>query len=258
MLTGIDHLIILIRDLETGLESYAQLGFNVVRGGRHPTGTHNGLIGFDDGSYLELLAFYEPKPESKLWPKLQQGGGLVDCCLQTDNLRADIAAFREAGIDMSDPMPLSRVRPDGYKLDWLLSLYGGQHRGVVPFLIEDVTPREERAPKERTHPNRVTGIETLTIAVDNLETIRSWYESMLRTKGLEIERPDLDAIGVRFRIGPHDFEFVIPEHPGLVSEWLRRRGPSLYGATLTTTSSNEGPLDETKSLGAQLALVTEV
>ncbi len=249
MLTGIDHFIILIPELETAIKSYEQLGFKVVGGGRHPTGTHNALIGFADGSYLELLAFYEPKPESKLWPKLEQGGGLVDCCLQTDNLRADIGAFRAAGVDMSDPMPLSRVRPDGYKLDWVLSLYGGADRGVVPFLIEDETPRDERVPKEKTHPNQVTGIGTLTIAVDDVETVRRWYAGILGTEGQKIERGDLDAAGVRFTIGPHGFDFLAPKGSiGTLSDWLRSRGPSPYAATLTTASGKAGLLDETKSL----------
>ena len=255
MLTGIDHFIILIPELETAIKSYEQLGFKVVRGGRHPTGTHNALIGFADGSYLELLAFYEPKPESKLWSKLEQGGGLVDCCLQTDNLRADIAAFRAAGVDMSDPLPLSRVRPDGYKLDWVLSLYGGADRGVVPFLIEDETPRDERVPKEKTHPNQVTGIGTLTIAVDDVETVRRWYAGILGTEGQKIERGDLDAAGVRFTIGPHGFDFLAPKGSiGTLSDWLRSRGPSPYAATLTTASGKAGLLDETKSLGARLFL----
>ncbi|MGH9875756.1 MAG: VOC family protein [Pyrinomonadaceae bacterium] len=255
MLTGIDHFIILIPELETGIKNYEQLGFKVVPGGTHPTGTHNALLGFADGSYLELLAFFEPKPESKLWPKLEQGGGLVDWCVQTDNLLADMAAFRKAGVEMSDPMPLSRVRPDGYKLDWVLSVHGGSHRGVVPFLIEDRTPRDERVPKEKIHPNKVTGVDTLTIVVDDVETVRGWYASVLGTEGLKIERADLETAGVRFMIGPHGVDFVAPAgSSGTLSDWMRSRGPSPYAATLTTAAGKAGLLDETKSLGARLFL----
>lgn len=255
MLTGIDHFIILVPELEKAITNYEGLGFKVVPGGRHPTSTHNALIAFSDGTYLELLAFFEPKPESKLWPKLQQGGGLVDYCLQTDNLRSDIAAFREAGVEMSDPMPLSRVRPDGYQLEWVLSVHGGAHRGVVPFLIEDETPRDERVPKESRHPNQVTGISTLTIAVDDVTTIDHWYTSILGTEGQKIERSDLGAAGVRFMVGSHSFDFVAPKGAeGTLNEWLRNRGPSPYAATLTTPSGESGLLDETKSLGARLVL----
>lgn len=237
MLGGIDHLVILVSDLETAIESYRGQGFTVAPGGRHPTGTHNALIGLADGSYLELLAFHEPKPESKWWPKLAQGGGLIAVCMQTDDLCGEIAAFRQAGIGMSAPMPLSRVRPDGYQLKWVLSLHDGAEADVVPFLIEDETPRAERVPKERRHRNTATGISTVTFAVDDLATVRRWYTRILRHEGQDVEREELNATGVRFIVGVHAFDFVTPKGTdGPVHEWLRARGPSPLSVTLTTAS----------------------
>ncbi len=244
MHTGIDHIVILVSDLETAIEHYAQLGFTVVPGGRHPTGTHNALISFTDGAYVELIAFYQPNPESLWWAKLEQGGGLIDFCMQTDDLRADIAAFRQAGISMSDPTPLSRVRPDGYQLSWVLSSHRDQYRGVVPFLIGDETPRAERVPGETQHQNQVTGIGTLTLVIDELLTIRSWFASILGTAGQEIERDDLAAAGVRFTIGPHGFDFVTPKgSDSPLRDWLRSRGPSPYAATLRTASGEMSLLE---------------
>jgi hypothetical protein len=60
MLTGIDHVVVVIQELERAMVAYRGLGFTVVPGGRHATGTHNALVGFADGTYLELLAFREP------------------------------------------------------------------------------------------------------------------------------------------------------------------------------------------------------
>ncbi|TMJ30929.1 MAG: VOC family protein, partial [Alphaproteobacteria bacterium] len=54
---AIDHLVIMFPDLETAIRDYTELGFTVVRGGSHPTGTHNALIAFADGAYVELIAF---------------------------------------------------------------------------------------------------------------------------------------------------------------------------------------------------------
>ncbi len=256
MLTGIDHLVVVVQDLDSAVMNYAQLGFTVVPGGRHPVGTHNALIAFADRAYLELIAFYEPSPEHRWWAPLQQGGGLVDFCLQTDNLLADTAAFRRAGVDIDDPKPLTRVRPDGYKLSWVLSIPRGQQRGVAPFLIQDETPREERVPRETRHRNQVTGIGAVRVAVDDVATARHWYASVLGTPGHEVQRDDLDAAGIRFRIGPHSFDFLAPEGSrGPLADWLLARGPSPYEATLATTSGNAGPLEETKTLGARLILV---
>src|SRR5262249_12580966 len=77
MLQGIDHIVIAVPDLDRAAQSYASLGFTVVQGGRHPVGTHNALIGFADGAYIELIAFYEKNTQHKWWEPLQKGGGLV-------------------------------------------------------------------------------------------------------------------------------------------------------------------------------------
>lgn len=237
MLSGIDHLVILVSDLETAVVDYRQQGFTVVPGGKHPTFTHNALIGLADGSYLELLAFYQPNPQSTWWPKLALGGGLIAACMQTDNLKREIVTFRAAGIEMGDPMPLSRVRPDGYHLKWVLSLYGGESPELVPFLIEDETPREERVPKEILHRNQVTGIDTVTVAVRDLPAIKRWYTGAFGKSGQAIERGDLCAAGVRFTIGAHKFDFLAPTRAdGPLEDWLRTRGPAPFSVSLTTAS----------------------
>ena len=50
MLKGIDHLVIVVPELEAAIAGYRGLGFTVTPGGRHPIGTHNALIGLSDGS----------------------------------------------------------------------------------------------------------------------------------------------------------------------------------------------------------------
>ena len=58
MLTGIDHIVILVRDLAAASAEHAKLGFTVTPGGAHRHGaTHNALISFADGTYFELIAF---------------------------------------------------------------------------------------------------------------------------------------------------------------------------------------------------------
>ena len=77
MLQGIDHIVIAVPDLAVASRNYEALGFTVVPGGRHPVGTHNALIAFADGAYIELIAFYEKNTQHKWWVPLEKGGGLV-------------------------------------------------------------------------------------------------------------------------------------------------------------------------------------
>lgn len=255
MLNGIDHIVIIVPELEKAIKNYTQLGFTVIPGGKHPIGSHNALIAFQDAAYIELIAFFEPNPEHRWYQLLGKGGGLIDYCMQTDNLKRDMTAFRAAGVTLSDITPLSRVRPDGYKLDWVLVVPEGDFQGVAPFLIEDNTPREERVPSQNVHENKVTGIDTITIAVRDVAHIKGWYEHVLGRAGEMIRRDDLAASGVRFVIGKHVFEFVMPEAASSpLHSWLDLRGESTYAVTLKTASGKVGPLDEALALNARINL----
>jgi catechol 2,3-dioxygenase-like lactoylglutathione lyase family enzyme len=256
MLLGIDHLVIAVKNLEQASKDYADLGFTVVPGGRHTgIGTYNSLVAFQDGSYLELIGFYEPRDDHRWFAPLQKGGGLVDFCLQTDDLAGDTAALRRAGIDIGDPEKRDRKRPDGKEIRWMFSLARAAHRGVAPFIIADETGRDERIPGQRTHANGVTGIDTVTVAVDDVARVRGWYSQVLRQPGAAVKRDDVGGAGVRFAIRHHTFDFVAPSASSSpLTAWLATRGPSPYAATLKGGAGRSGALDAAKTHGARLAL----
>lgn len=256
MIEGLDHLVIAVKDLGAAARSYTELGFAVVTGGRHPEGSHNALVSFADGAYIELLAFYQPSPAHRWWGALERGEGFVDFCLASSDLGADAAAFRRAGVDITDPEPGARARPDGAQLRWLLAKPEGAYRGVAPFLIHDETPRAERVPRAPAHPSRVMGVGTVTVAVADARAVARWYESALGRKGQVVRRDDLRAEGFRFAVGRHAVELLAPRGAaGPIAEWLATRGPGPHAATLTTAGDRKGPLDPALSHGARLVLV---
>src|SRR5271156_5477518 len=103
MFRGVDHVVIVVNELEAAIASYARAGFTVVRGGKHPIGTHNALIAFADGSYLELIAFMKPVPGHPWQMALDKGGGIIDFCMRTDDLTADLESLRHGGAKIADP-----------------------------------------------------------------------------------------------------------------------------------------------------------
>jgi catechol 2,3-dioxygenase-like lactoylglutathione lyase family enzyme len=243
---AIDHLVIMVPDLETAIRDYAELGFTVFPGGSHPTGTHNALIAFADGAYVELIAFERNNPQHRWWQAAQNGGGLIDFCMRTDDLTGDMEIFRNAGVEMQIA-PGERVRPDGYQLRWTLAQPLPPCAFVAPFLIEDGTPREERVPREHRHQNGVTGIAAITIATEDLTEPRRWWSAALRQDGEPLRREDLFARGVRFMAGPHALEFLAPEQASSpLSPWLEARGAGPWSVTLKTAAS-PGSLDESKA-----------
>ena len=244
MIQGIDHVVIVVKDLAQAATDYEQLGFTVVPGGQHPVGSHNVLIAFADGSYLEVIAFYREAVDHRWWEPLNIGERFVDFCFQTDDLRGDTKKLQAAGVAINDPVPWSRKRPDGCELKWLLSLATGSHRGVAPFLIEDVTPRSERIPQTFHHRNGVTGIDKVTVAVGQLGQIEKWYGSLLEKRGTAITVADLGAQGLRFEVGPHILEFLTPRDAASpLVDWLRRFGPSPYSVVLKGDGSRLKPFD---------------
>jgi catechol 2,3-dioxygenase-like lactoylglutathione lyase family enzyme len=254
MLKGIDHLVIVVTDLDQAAKDFAELGFTVVAGGKHPVGSHNVLISFADGSYLEIIAFYREAADHRWWNPLSKGERLVDFCMQTDDLSGDTKKLRDAGVLINDPVPWSRARPDGFELRWLLSLAQGRHRGIAPFLIQDVTPRQERIPQQVEHENGATGIASLIIAVNEIAELKRWYTAVLGKEGEPIRQNELHADGVRFIVGPHALEFLRPLDPrSPLNDWIGRFGPSPYSATLRSRERRRQRIDPRLSHGANLS-----
>ncbi len=238
MFTAIDHVVVVVSDLEAAIRNYAAAGFTVVRGGRHNIGTHNALVAFADGSYIELIAFLNPVPGHPWYAALEKGAGIVDFCMQTDDLPSDAAAMRQAGVPMGDASPMTRKRPDGYELGWLLSIPGPPFNGRVPFLIKDETPRDERVPRERSHRNGVTGLKILTIAVEDPGAASVPYARVLGRPGAPIQREELDGAGARFAVGPHAIDLVAAKSAdGPLVDWIRTNGQSPCGAVLSGPAS---------------------
>jgi catechol 2,3-dioxygenase-like lactoylglutathione lyase family enzyme len=260
MLKGIDHVVIVVADLDRAIASFEALGFTVVRGGRHTgLGTHNALIAFADGAYFELIAFRVPASTHRWFAAVSNGGGLTDFCMQTGDLDADAAIFKRAGTAVSEPFAMERERPDGYMLKWVLAVAEPPSAGAVPFLIRDITPRDERVPRARAHRNGAAGIRTLTVAVEDAAAPRAFYERVLGARGEVCRREDLGAAGVRFVVAPdaaqHELQFVAPvSETGVAAEWLRVHGPSPCEVTLRGPAAAPSLLDTARAQNARILL----
>jgi catechol 2,3-dioxygenase-like lactoylglutathione lyase family enzyme len=253
MFVGIDHLVIAVRELESAIASYSRAGFTVVRGGQHPIGTHNALIGFADGSYLELIAFLKPNTGHAWQAALDKGGGIVDFCARTDDLDADAEVMRNAGAKIGKPYQLTRVRPDGYHLSWVLAVPEPPFSGQVPFLIKDETPRDERVPRERSHSNGASGIRTLAIAVNDPATTSRYYANVLEHPAAPVNRTNLDATGVAFTMGPNSVQLLASRtRNGPLAKWIGERGQSPYELVLESARDKPSALDPALLQGARV------
>ena len=240
MIRGIDHVVLLVAELEGTIRGFQQVGFNVVRGGIHPAwGTENALIPFADGFYLELLAPREPSVAARhrLWLRPDGGsrkpGEYGGFALESDDLQADVRAAAAHGLEFTPPAVGERRRPDGTEVQWVLS---SSVRPDLPFLIEDLTPRSTRVPAPVGPLNGRTRLAAVTVAVPNLAEASQAYAALLERAAGHV---GLD--GTTYQTSRGHIVLLEQEHPpgkypdpGLVAVRLATAGGSthaLAGAT---------------------------
>jgi hypothetical protein len=109
----IDHLVLGVADLDTGVAWVRdRLGVAPVPGGAHDgLGTRNALLGLGPEQYLEVIAL---DPEQGVVPELGFAPQIVD--LASPALLT--VCVRLPHID--DGIAMSRLRPDGVRLEWVL------------------------------------------------------------------------------------------------------------------------------------------
>lgn len=146
MISGIDHLVIAVRDVAAAeAELAAVVGIACTGGGRHEAmGTFNRLAFLGD-TYLELIGVFSRElvvssttfaVGNAALAHLESGReGLATYALATDDVRGDAARLRAAGSLIDEPVDGARRRPDGETVRWTTAFPPlGPDR--PPFLIE--------------------------------------------------------------------------------------------------------------------------
>jgi hypothetical protein len=201
MIRGLDHVVLVVLDLEAAVAEHGRRGFTVTPGGEHAGGlTHNALVGFQDGSYLELLAFHDLAAAigKHSWaPVAERGGGWADFALLSNDLRQDVTALGD--LVARPPEDGGRQRPDGLGIAWRVA----RLERPLPFLIEDLTARELRVPggDAAKHVNKTRGIAAIVLGAIDPAGVSERY-AMLRERGAPetlVRRADRDELlDVRF------------------------------------------------------------
>ncbi|MDR6289007.1 catechol 2,3-dioxygenase-like lactoylglutathione lyase family enzyme [Inquilinus ginsengisoli] len=244
---SLDHVVIAVRDLDRTIADYTALGFTVTVGGEHTGGaSHNALIDFADGAYIELIAFKRPNPEFRWWRVLDEAGdGFVDYALLPGDIAADVAAAKARGLDLDGPNDGGRLRPDGVRLDWRTARASTSD---LPFLCGDVTPRALRVPEGdvRRHANGVVGVAAIEIAVENPQVSAWRYGALLGTPA--------DA-AAPIALGNASIRLAGPERAAAA---LAARGEAPVSLLLRTApGSATGDFDPALSHGARLTRIAE-
>jgi hypothetical protein len=170
----IDHAVICGSNLDALRQSFTDAGLTPDFGGPHGNGlTQMAILGFDDGSYIELLAPAKAgSAEGSVWAKFTSVDA-VTCAwaVGTNVLLQQVDQLKKAGIPVNAPERGSRKRPDGMSVEWMAADVGtGTPGATLPFIIEDQTPREWRVQTSASVKGApVGGVESVVIGVSNLD-----------------------------------------------------------------------------------------
>lgn len=211
----LDHIVILVPHATlVDLPNWLTEAFTVLPGGRHADGvTENKLILFQDGVYLELIAFSQSKEalegrKHHRWGQRHEGH-IVDWANtlheegQLDFIRERVASAG-SGIKYSEPQAGGRIKPDGTELKWVISApftddTSGEPTGFVggeaPFWCLDRTPRDLRVPyrvgHNVQHPSGALGVAGLSVSVRNpgvFDRLKSTYDALQGHQGTQQEK----------------------------------------------------------------------
>jgi catechol 2,3-dioxygenase-like lactoylglutathione lyase family enzyme len=221
MLDAVDHVVILVADLEAAAQSTARLlGRAPCWRGVHPgAGTANALFRLEN-AYVELLApAGEGALAAGLSARLASGGeGLLALAFATRDAKAAATRLRSLGIEASKPAEgEGRDTASGAVRRWRSSfLPETATRGVLLFAIEHLAGSAGLPPAEPTGPEDATvhALDHIVVASEDLEAARRLYGEALGLR-LALDRR-FAARGLRilfFRVGGTTVEVVGPLAP---------------------------------------------
>jgi hypothetical protein len=180
----IDHVTVAGEHLDAMRKALtAATGVPTEYGGPHSNhATEMALVSFPDGSYLELMGIQaKPDPAAVAahdWGKfLQNNAGPCAFALRVTDISAEVRQLKSAGIATGAAEAAGRTRPDGTKLAWQTVNVGPGRRGsLFPFLIADLSPRDNRAyPSGKPTTDKFGGIAKVVVGVRDLEGAIAQY-----------------------------------------------------------------------------------
>ncbi|BAE52780.1 VOC family protein [Paramagnetospirillum magneticum] len=171
-ITGLDHVIIAVRDLDKAAATFRALGFTLATKGEHAEwGTANYCIMFGD-DYLELLAAVgEGGPADRVRTFLDdKGEGLMGLVWGTEDAAAD-----SARLGVEPPGDLSRSIEGDVARFKAGILPPETTPGIASFLCQHLTPEKLRRPGWTEHANSATGMLSVTaLMAEPLELMPAW------------------------------------------------------------------------------------
>ncbi|HVW71063.1 MAG TPA: VOC family protein [Steroidobacteraceae bacterium] len=174
---GIDHLIVMVGDLDRSERTWRELGFHTTPRGFHQSGgTANHLIMLDQ-TYIELLGLAEASADSPYRQTMLENPGLAGLALR-GSAAATYEYWLAQGLKPAPPEGLARGveiagRPEVARFG-LTKLPGSSELPFLLFCCDQLTPQFVWQADAPPHPNGARNLRELVIVVDDAQAPSSF------------------------------------------------------------------------------------
>ncbi|MSP98269.1 MAG: VOC family protein [Betaproteobacteria bacterium] len=184
---GIDHAVIVVRDLDQAEDTWSRLGFTLTPRGFHTLGSQNHCLMFGScsiGDYIELLAVPKPHPATQFFSEfLATGDGLASIALATDDASGAHAELTQAGFGPTAPRDFSRpvILPEGIRdaSFRIVQLAPAATPGSRTFICQHFTRDVVWRPDYTRHPLGVTGLAGIAVISGDVRGTAGAYAKLL-------------------------------------------------------------------------------
>lgn len=226
-LEGLDHVVVMVRELDAAAEHWRALGFTLSPRGTHSahmgSGNYTMMFGTD---YVELLGVLHDTPHNAASREFLQrrGEGIERAAFTTRDAAEGAAALRARGIDATGPVEFSRPvdLPGGGHGEAAFSVFQwpvDQRPGDLRiFACQHHTRANVWIPQLQSHANTTTCILRLEIVAADPAAAAAQLAGLIDTQAEAIDH----AVRVRTAPGRGAFEFMSADAFKLRHASLRR------------------------------------
>jgi catechol 2,3-dioxygenase-like lactoylglutathione lyase family enzyme len=221
-ISGIDHVIVAVRDLDRARMGWTQLGFTLSARGRHiGQGTANYCVMFE-GDFLELLGIVDPADNvERLAASLARREGARAVAFAPAGTAEDArSALLVRGLHPSELRTLGRRMElaEGPVIPrfGLIGLAAEETPGLPDsFICAHLTPELMRRREWLDHPNGAARLKGIHVLVENTAALLEPYDRLFG-----IQQVTTTDAAVRVHVGRHCILFSTPDdfltmHPAL-------------------------------------------
>jgi hypothetical protein len=208
---GLDHVVILVRDLDDADARMARLGFRPTPRGIHSEhmGTANATVMLRDGTYFETLTVLQATPANEeLRAVLAEREGPYGLALKSDDAHSVAEAFEAAGIAAGGALAFVRPveLPDGSQdaCFTVARTQAGASPGAWLIVCQHHTPELVWREDYLEQPNGAMGLAEVIGIADDLSAVEDAYGMIFG------ERVERSADRVTIAVGDAGITFLAP------------------------------------------------